>query len=182
METSDYGLSIDNPIHTTCIEATTAFIENLVTDKGYHFLYHRKESISGYFTDNGFVQTEHPVDHYQLFDGEKKLHDLYFSVYHDENLMIPPQGFKFRFDEIGYYDADDQCFINTIDELHVFDMNSITNIFKYLGEAPILEQFLYLNLGTNMYVDDFPESLLKTFLEENYNDDGGEIFQKIIKT
>ena len=43
----NYGKSIDNPVLLNSIPASIIFLNNLVTDKGYHIFYHRIGSRHG---------------------------------------------------------------------------------------------------------------------------------------
>lgn len=166
--TNNYGLDVSNPILMNSVSASIAFLNNLVTEKGYNHLYHRKGS-QFYKAGKGISRIfEHPVDHYQLFDVDKKYHDIYISIYADECVWIPPVGFLFESFELNFEDENDHPILIEIDEKYQLNLEiDIETLFD--EPTPPLGESIIENFGINGIDFKFPEGVLKSYLKTIYS-------------
>lgn len=181
MKKTDYGLTLSNPVRLNSVTSSIAYLENLVTEKGYHFLYHRVGSLLCDLENESEepVMFDHPIDHYQLFDGDSKYHDIFINIYTDEIEWIPPKGFLFENIMINYRE-DDYEFIIIDDEYVYNDDYDFDNFETEAEKLPEFEKRLLNNFGINFCDSEFPFGVLKQYLEVTFNDDG-EQFEKIKK-
>jgi hypothetical protein len=77
--TKTYGKSPENPVNLNSIPASIIFRNNLVTEKGYHLVYHRKGSLSGL--------DYKPIDHYEIMTS------TYMMIFSSIFIMKKANGF-----------------------------------------------------------------------------------------
>ncbi len=181
---NEYGLSLMNPVRLNSISSSVAYLENLVTEKGYHFLFHRV-GCKFFEHDNASQLSEilkHPIDHYRLIDGDCKYHDIFISIYSEENDWTPPKGFLF---ENSYFNTYDDIFDDIeIAEEYVYvrdsdlDLDNLDNLDTELKKLPFLERKLFQNFGITSRDNQFPLGVLKSYLKNELNDKG-EIFENL---
>jgi len=140
-----YGKCIEKPIQLNSIDSSLKFIESLVTEEnGLYILAHRKYSkpFSGSI-----------IDVYEIFSSTKKLDELYISIYFENNLLIPPDGYLFDADLI----EDDN-----IPENYIFNKkNNNINI-----HAP-LQKHLIKSKAINYRYKDFPIDMINELYLNN---------------
>ena len=83
----NYGMSIDNPVLLNSIPASVIYLNNLVTDKGYHIFYHRIGSRS---------RKDHQIiDHYEIMSTDGHYDDIFINIYNERSTWRPPEGYLF---------------------------------------------------------------------------------------
>ena len=151
----DFGFSEMNPIKLKDSESVLIILDDIVTENGFHLLYHFLDYI---------VKGDLIIERYEVFSEEKGAQILYFDVTNDKNSWIAPVGFIFSYDWIidvdiiyhgqDYYYKDDR---NDEDAMAKFD--SI--------EHPLFDFFLFENVGVNFKSQNFPHSMFQKYLDEH---------------
>ena len=164
-----YGKHTEAPIMLNSITASRLYLNNLVTDKGLHILYHRIGSM---------FAGEHPVDHYEIMSSDNLYEDLYISIYNDTNKWIPPMGYFFEssleyaWDNLTEYQQSE---INEteieIDEKYIYQDKGTDDQDEELKKVkmlPDLEIYLDESFGTNGYVENFPYPLIEELIQNHF--------------
>jgi hypothetical protein len=153
IDRTTYGLSMDNPIQTTSVSASLNYLESLVTERGYHLLFHRVKSMCN--TKEVFV------DHYEIMTTENLYYDLYLSIYSEKDVFVPPSGFLFDSLYISEeFDVAQEYIFK--EDWSEFD----TELLQKMQELPYLEKFISRSFGRNGRLDDFPLTILDIMIEE----------------
>jgi hypothetical protein len=163
----NFGRCPGNPVNLCSNAAVKRFLDHMLTDKGFHILYHRSGSLTD--KDNAVV------DHYEIISGEGIYDDLFINTHHEMNIWIPPDGYLFdkrielkRLDWRGYdqsYTAEREI---TVEERFIYqdkwpeDWEEIMRVFQ---ELPPLERYLYCSSGEDHYVVNFPFPLINEILD-----------------
>lgn len=164
-----YGKHPETPIKLNSITASRVYLNNLVTEKGLHILYHRTGSM---------LTGEHPVDHYEIMSSDNQYDDLYISIYNDTNEWIPPKGYYFEsgleyaWDNLTEYQQSE---INEaeieIDEKYIYLDKFADNLDEELEKVkmmPALEIYLDDSYGTNSWVKNFPYPLIEELMRNQF--------------
>jgi hypothetical protein len=155
---TSYGHTIENPILVNDIQTSMDYLRNLVTDKGFHILFHRYSSIS---TGKG-----KPIDRYELITGDGRYDDLYISVYNEENKFIPPQGYLFESAHITW-EFDEP----PIDKKYVFvnelEFHDFEALQKRNSSLPIIERVVSESYGVNSRVKNFPYDVIDEAMDHS---------------
>ena len=166
MKSADYGRHPENPIELNSVPASLIFMDNLVTEQGYHILYHRPESLSF----NG----KNPVDRYEIMTSDNRYEDLFINIYNDRSNWVPPDGFLFEnsaedmcwqlMEREDLIELDDEDIID-FEESYVYnDLLPVniddTTLMEHNRMLPPLERILLDSYGSNLYVDDFPNGMI----------------------
>ena len=153
----NYGISEDNPIKLKNSESAIIMLNHIVTDAGFHRLYHLKDYI---LKKNSIIEV------YEIFSCIEEFYLLYIDVTHDINVWIAPSGFLFHFNWIEnqkeklfhgqdyYYKGDESC-----DRTFNFYHSSHWSIIKIL---------LIHNFGVNYKVQNFPKSIFNAYYDYDY--------------
>ena len=167
---NNYGLSPLNPLRLNSVSASLCLLEQLVTCRYHHILFHRTESI--YL--KGLNGSIHPIDHYQICSGIGERFEIYIDIYNQENCWVPPAGFKFIL-PLMYYQHENN-WLDTLVEIeseHVIDLeydSSFCDNIQYndteFNDPTRYELFLWSSFGTNGKVDGFPQSLIKKYFDQ----------------
>jgi hypothetical protein len=170
----NYGKCVENPVVLNSIPASIIFLNNLVTDKGYHIVYHRQGSVSW--------ANDQIIDHYEVMSTDNCFADLYISIYSESSLWIPPPGYLFAAlpeimcsqlmerEELEELDEED---IVDFDEKYVF-IDPMPDDFEFddLVESnkllPPLERFVFDSFGTNQRTENFPYNLIHDHFRNVY--------------
>jgi hypothetical protein len=83
----EFGYDVTNPIPVNTIFGNSAYLGRLRTLNDIKVKYERVGS-------TGARNIEHPIDIYNIFNGDKKIATLYISPYHKKNSSLAPKGFK----------------------------------------------------------------------------------------
>lgn len=176
--TKTYGKCPENPVNLNSVSASVIFLNNLVTEKGYHLVYHRKGTIAG---------PDHKlVDHYEIMTSENIYDDIYINIYHERSKWIPPHGYLFEEMSVGMnFQLMEHADVDQLDEedtIEFDDQYLFTEAMQYFGEEaslirnlesmPMLERVFFNSFGTNLYVEDFPTPLLLEYLKDQGVPDG----------
>ena len=164
-----YAKHPETPIKLNSITASRLYLNNLVTHKGLHILYHR---IGSMFTG------EHPVDHYEIMSSDNLYEDLYISIYNDTNEWIPTKGYlfdsglEFIWDNLTEYQQSE---INEpeieIDKKYMFQDKGTDDLDEELKKVkmlPALEIYLDESFGTNGCVKNFPYPLIEELMKNQF--------------
>jgi len=165
-EQKEYGKTIDFPVKLSGIDNNLMFLENLITVDGYHILFHR----DGSMRHNGKV-----IDRYLILACDGRYEELYFDVYNEENVFIPPSGFLFE-SEVNFYHLD-------VDEKYFgrFDIPDDQNeLAEYIKKLPFLERYISRSYGTNMKLRPFPDQLIKEMIEEGEIIGRGDVYKELM--
>jgi hypothetical protein len=162
-----------NLVKLNSIAASRFYLNNLVTTEGFHIIYHRRGSMSG--LDGGG-----PIDHYEIMSSANKYDDIYISIYNETNTWIPPKGYLFEYDlnimkdSLPDYDLEEigEQEIR-VDDNYIFKDKSFNfdEEIRHVEKLPPLELAMDNSFGTNMFVRDFPNAVIK----ENINADLHEL-------
>jgi hypothetical protein len=141
-----YGKSPDNPVLLNSINSNLRFLENLVTaEHGYHLLAHRAGSIP---------HNKRILDAYEIYTSNGVIDCLYFSIYEEKNLLLPPRGYLFEFPF-----PDDE----SVDAKNYFqDKEEEVSIAK----IPMLERHLLFSRAINFRLPNFPEDYIRQLYEQ----------------
>ncbi|GEM_PF-1742766 len=182
-----YGRTPDNPIQLNSVVASRLFLDNLVSAKGYHIIYHRLGSFQ--------VLGDGPIiDHYEVMSSDNHYDDFYINIYNDTNEWIPPDGYLFEYnlDGISFFLSDfERNELNEpeiiIAERYLFnpvlsddpdeEMTPSLNI-------PLLELYMDESSGVNGFNDEFPYYRIKELIMNHsmYTPDRLEDVLSSIKT
>ncbi|MEI6684465.1 MAG: hypothetical protein WCO44_17715 [Bacteroidota bacterium] len=158
----NYGKTPDNPIQLNSIVAARLLLDNVVSYKGYHILYHRRGSFQ--------VRSDGPIiDHYEIMCSDNHYDDFFVNIYNETNEWIPPEGYLFEHNL-----ADINFFLSDY-ELSELNDSAIAVADKFIfkpewGDAedlipnvnlPLLELFMSNSSGVNGFNDEFPYSRIK---------------------
>ena len=166
----NYGKSIDNPVLLNSIPASIIFLNNLVTDKGYHIFYHRIGSRHG--------KDKQIIDHYEIMSTDGQYDDIYINIYNERSTWRPPEGYLFaslpdmmcdqlmRRENLEELDEEDiisfdDCFVYTDRLPDAIDFDSMSEFNKLL---PPLERVTLDSYGSNQHYENFPFSLIREYL------------------
>ena len=160
MRTDKYGKTPETPILLNSVQASGHFLNNLVTEKGYHILYHRIGSMPG--TENQPI-----IDHYEIMDSNNTYEDFYINAYNDKNILVPPAGYLFEYALMGE-DYDEEL---EIDDEYIWRDPSEGDLelsIERVSLLPRLEIFMDNSQGTNMRLEGFPYSLIKDLMTSHF--------------
>jgi len=160
-----FGQSPDNPIQLNSIVASRLFLDNLVSRKGHHILYHRRGSFQ--------LKGDGPIiDQYEVMSSDNRYDDFYINIYNETNEWIPPDGYLFEYElaDISFFLSDYE-----LSELNGTEFNIAGKyIFKTeFGDSeelttnvniPLLELFMNKSSGVNGFNDEFPYSRIKELI------------------
>lgn len=170
----DYGRSRENPIRLNSIPASIIFLDNLVTEMGYHIVYQR---LGSELSKNSSI-----VDHYEIMTSDNRYDDIYFTVHNTRSTWIPPKGYLFdkpcklmseqllKREGLKSLDEDD------IIDFEVSFVYATTLPKENQGEStgelnitlPVLERYLPDSKGVNLLVDNFPFDIIREHLTRVY--------------
>ena len=170
----NYGKSIDNPVLLNSIPASIIFLNNLVTDKGYHIFYHRIGSRHG--------KDKQIIDHYEIMSTDGQYDDIYINIYNERSTWRPPEGYHFaclpdmmcdqlmkreNLEELDEEDiiSFDDCFVFTDRLPDDIDFDSMSELNILL---PPLERVTLDSYGSNQHYENFPFSLVREYLAGIY--------------
>ena len=164
-----YGKCPEKPINLNSIPASRAYLNNLVTSKGSHILYHRIGSL---------YSEKFPVDHYEIMSSKNAYDDLYINIYSETNAWIPPEGYLFDSCHEISLDYLYENKLQDIDEAEIaieekyFHKKSVCNNIedhiKRVNSLPPLELFLAKSDGRNGRVSNFPYLLIDELLRNSF--------------
>lgn len=161
MEISTYGKSPDNPVRLNSISASLAYLNNLVTDQGFHIIYHRPRSIV----------SQKPIDHYEIMTSDNKYDDIYISIYYEKCNFSPPAGYLFEcsFILIDNNSDEEESEFCDIEPEFVFDdgLKELADRLEKVKTLPLFEKFIDDSTGTNSKEPGFPYSIVESVVEEN---------------
>lgn len=152
-----YGRSPDNPVLLNSVQLSLEYMNNLVTTEGLHIVYHRL----------GSSFTENPVDHYELLTTDLKYDDIYISIYAENVLLVPPEGYLFEsfFDIFYQFEEDDFYYIE--DKYIYLDKHESSDIITSTDKnqlLPPLERILLNSGGSNMRDRNFPFTSIESLV------------------
>mgnify|MGYP000940299387 CR=1 FL=1 len=170
----NYGKSIDNPVLLNSIPASAIFLNNLVTDKGYHIFYHRIGSRRR--------KDKQIIDHYEIMSTDGQYDDIYINIYNERSTWRPPEGYLFdnlpdmmcnqlmsreNLEELDEEDiiSFDDCFVFTDRLPDAIDFDSMSEFNKLL---PPLERLTMDSYGTSKHYENFPFSIVREYLVRIY--------------
>lgn len=171
----NYGKSIDNPVLLNSIPASIIYLNNLVTDKGYHIYYHRIGSRSG--------NDRQIIDHYEVMSTDCQYDNIFINIYNERSTWLPPKGYLFNslpdmmctqlmkrenleeLDEEDIIDFDDSfVFTDSLPDSINFD--SMSEFNKLL---PPLERVTLDSYGSNQRYENFPFSMVREYLAGTFD-------------
>ncbi len=165
MEEKLFGKTLENSIKMRSINASLAFLNNLVSENGNHFIYHRLQSMF----------RKHPIDCYEIYTSDGKYDQIYIDVYHPHNEMIPPYGYLFEYNSFEFIEEDyntgitfnDSC---EIDNQYVYTSANAGQDFSFekLNNVPLLEKYIDGSVGVNCKVKNFPDDLIKEVVSNSF--------------
>src|SRR5690606_2244936 len=82
-----FGLEITNPIPVAGVKGSLEYLDLLRTASNEEIGYKR------YGTDSA-SNINGPIDIYEIYKEERKIANLYISIYSQKNSTLAPQGFK----------------------------------------------------------------------------------------
>jgi hypothetical protein len=163
----NFGRCPENPVKLSSRTAAKKYLDHLLTDKGFHILYHRPGS-----RNDKDIAT---VDHYEIMSGEGVYDDLFIDTPGEIDIWMPPKGYlfdpKIELKKLGWrgydlsYTAEREI---TVEERFIYrdkwpdDWEEIMRIFH---ELPPLERYLYCSSGEEYYVENFPFTLIDELLD-----------------
>ena len=116
----NYGLTPTKPIKLNSIGSSCAFFEHLISTDYQLITYKRNGSIKP-------ISSKFPIDHYQVTTRNGDIFNIYIDIYNDENLWVPPDGFKFLSDLIFYVDDDFEVQVDEIEPQYVIENECFEN-------------------------------------------------------
>jgi hypothetical protein len=163
----NFGKCPGNPVNLSGKTAAKKYLDHLLTDKGFHILYHRPGSLN----DKDCAM----VDHFEIITGEGKYDDLFIDTHHEMNIWVPPMGYLFdqkielkKLDKRGY----DQSYTTeremTVEERYIYNSKwpeEWEEIMRIFHELPPLERYLYCSSGEDYYVENFPFPVIYEILD-----------------
>jgi len=154
---NNYGLSEDNPIKLKDSESVIILLTHIVTDSGFHLLYHLKDYIS---KGNSIIEV------YEIFSGEEILYLLYFDVTNDINSWIPPTGFLFEF---GWIENGKNNFIYHGQDSYYKGDESVEKPLAYFRSRNwnVIKIYLMENYGVNYNCENFPYSTFQMYYDDD---------------
>ena len=156
-----YGRTPEDPIQLGGIKDTVEFLNNLVTKKGYHIIYHRQGSMSR--------SKGKPVDIYEIMTTDKKFDVFYIDIYSKKNLLVPPNGYLFEYKFCFDIDVDFDEKYKYIDKFPV-DMEDLNSLGKYLKKLPLFERHISESIGITCRINNFPYALIKELYKDGVLD------------
>lgn len=156
---SNYGLSGDNPIKLKNSESVITMLKHIVTDSGFHLLFHFKDYISN---EKSIIEV------YEIFSGVEEFYLLYFEVTKDINVWLPPSGFLFKHEWIEHGESN---FIYHGQDYYYKGDESVDSPFDYfhLRNWKVLKIYLSDNYGVNYTGKDFPHSVFQKYYDNDYS-------------
>jgi hypothetical protein len=145
---SHYGKSIDNPLILQSFDAITPFLNNLITQEGYHIMYNKLIDIN-----TGTI----PIYHFQVFSFKGKFDEIFISINNQETKFIPPHGYHLELDKLTKFDFTDQSIHLTNNENNNF-FNSHKGLVFY--KINVLEIIFSTSFGTLKTITNFPKDLI----------------------
>lgn len=157
---NDYGLSLDNPIKLKDSESVITLLKHIVTDSGFHLLYHLKVYIS---------KGNSNIEVYEIFSSIEKFYLLYFEVTNDIDVWIPPTGFLFQF---GWIEHGVGNFIYHGQDCFYKGDESVEKPLAYFRSRnwEVLKIYLSNNYGVNYHCLNFPRSVFQMYYDYDYSD------------
>jgi len=157
----EYGITLQNPIKLLNSVFVTVMLQSIVTENGFHLLYHFVDYI---------LKDESIIEKYEVFSEDKGLQSLFFEVINKPNNWIAPTGFVFKdeyiveediiFHGMEYFYKDEKDYENMLD------------IFEKMEET-YFELFVFENVGVNYNSPEFPYSMYKKYIDEHtYSNEG----------
>lgn len=158
-----YGRAPENPVLLNSVRLSLTYLNNLVTTEGLHIVYHRLGSS---------FEGDHPVDHYELLTADLKYDDIYISIYSENILLVPPEGYLFESASLFIIDYDDETEFFEIEDENLLYHDSGSTVIDEMIERnkllPQLERMLFTSGGTNMHDQNFPYSTIRELTENQW--------------
>lgn len=153
-----YGRAPDNPVLLNSVQLSLEYMNNLVTTEGLHIVYHRIGSI---------ITETNPVDHYELLTTDLKYDDIYISIYAENVLLVPPEGYLFESNFMMFIEFDEEeC--NDIEDKYIYcdkiDHSDISAVIENNKLLPPLERILFNSGGSNMRDRNFPFTSIESLV------------------
>jgi hypothetical protein len=164
---NNYGKALENPIILSGIESAYDYLENIVTEEGYHILFHRAGSLK---------HRSKIIDRYQILTCHDKLDEFFVDVYNESNIFIPPNGYLFE-NQNDFFDKQ-------IEEKYLCKDNwprEQAEFLEYAKNLPFLEKFISRSYGTTMRSNKFPFEIIKEMIENGEITETDNVYQKIEK-
>jgi hypothetical protein len=163
----NYGKGPGNPVILSSRAAVKRFLDHLVTDQGFHLLYHWCGSVSGNNEDN--------IDYFEIFTGGGEYDDLFFNLHNRSDIWIPPAGYLFvpeiELKPLGIPEYD-RCYTAekeiTVERKYIFrdaDTGDWEENMRFFQGLPRLERYLYYSSGEDGYTENFPFPLIDEILD-----------------
>jgi hypothetical protein len=163
----NFGKCPGNPVNLSSKTAAKKYFDHLLTDKGFHILYHRPGSRND--------KDSASVDHYEIITGEGTYDDLFIVTHGEMDIWVPPEGYLFDPKiELKRLDLPENNHMY-LDESEISverkyiredkwpdDWQEILRIFH---ELPPLERYLYCSSGEDYYVENFPFPMIEDILD-----------------
>ncbi|HPR13680.1 MAG TPA: hypothetical protein PLV06_14935 [Bacteroidales bacterium] len=171
----NYGKSIVNPVLLNSIPASIIYLNNLVTDQGYHIYYHRIGSKFG---------NDHPIiDHYEVMSTDGQYDDIYINIHNERSSWLPPKGYLFESlpsmmcDQLkmreNLEDLDEEDIIEFDDSLvfrdHLPDYTDFESPSEFNKLLPPLERVTLDSYGSNQFYENFPFSIVREYLAKVFD-------------
>jgi hypothetical protein len=165
-----YGKTPDNPIQLNSIVAARLFLDNVISYKGYHIIYHRRGSFH--------VQGDGPIlDHYEVMCSDSHYEDFYINIYNETNDWIPPNGYFFEYElvDISFFLTDSEMSELNEPEINIAErciykpewVDDPEEEMSLNVNLPLLELYMDQSHGVNGFNEDFPYSRIKEFIKNH---------------
>ena len=165
-----YSRTPDNPIQLNSIVASRLFLDNLISCKGYHILYHRRGSFH--------LRSDGPIiDQYEVMCSDNHYEDFYINIYNESNQWLPPNGYLFEYELV---DVDLFLPDYELSELNEPEINIAERyLFKNEGDddpdeemtpslnLPLLELYMDQSHGVNGFNENFPFAQIRELIKNH---------------
>ena len=153
----NYGISEVNPIQLRSLDSVTIMLHNIVTESGFHLLYHFKDYI---------LKPDSIIVVIEVFSGNMRFYLLYFDISNEVDIWIAPSGFLFFRSWIeckdGDFDHDQDYYLNRDESPEMARQNLDI-------ESGIKIKYLLLdNYGFMYRRENFPDSVYREYQDYDY--------------
>jgi hypothetical protein len=163
----NFGKCPENPVNLSSKAAAKKYLDHLLTDKGFHILYHRPGSLN----DKESVT----VDRYEIITGEGIYDDLFIDTQCEMDMWVPPEGYlfdpKIELKKLGWRGYD-QSYTDereiTVEEQFIYQdefYGDWEESMRFYHGLPRLERYLKCSSGEDGYVENFPFPLIEEILD-----------------